>query len=478
MGIKKALAALGFGAIICTGSVIAITPADVQAATKSNVVIIYLDDVSQNQRRLWCDENRTPSLAQFCDRGVEFRNAYGSTPVCGPARKNLLTGKYSHNNGFTDNANSVLDSLESSLNVQLQKSGYRTIYVGKPMNGFTKAAPTRKSVYQLAKGWNHFDVIHKHLSSVYQKFYSYYLWTRKSYSFKGTKTKDHSTLVIGRRIAKHIRNAPKATPVFAVASLPSGHTPNIPVRTFVGHPKCRNVNPWTSPSYNEQDVSDKPNYVQDFSRLSQKSYDLTSRCEEMMGVDRTFGKIKKALKETGRYRNTLFIFTSDNGWLMGEHRKIGKRLPYAAPVPLYMTWPARLGNSKRVIKEPVSNVDFAPTLCALADCIIPGADGMNLLPLLTGKVNRLNREFIYLEYLHTKGSYPAWYGLVTTKSYSQDTTWTYTKYKTGEAEHYDLTNDPWQLENLAGKDANQSVQKELNGMLMEVVNRDNVKFIN
>ena len=95
----------------------------------------------------------------------------------------------------------------------------------------------------------------------YKSFYKYNWKTRYSTSWKGTGRNDHSTRVVGNRVARQIRNAPRNKPVFAVASVYSGHTPNIAFLEHVGSAKCAGIKPWSGGAYNEKDVSDKPTYI-------------------------------------------------------------------------------------------------------------------------------------------------------------------------------------------------------------------------
>lgn len=168
-----------------------------------------------------------------------------------------------------------------------------------------------------------------------------------------------------------------------------------------------------------------------------------------MTVDWAVQRVRNALASQGRLSNTLMIFTADNGWMLGEHRLLGgKRVPYATPVPLYVRWPAEIGTDRRLETERVSNVDIAPTICDVAGCSLPQADGMSLLPLIRGTAARLDRLFVYEEFLDSVPPSPAWYSIRTTKKYSTSKRWVYTEYRSGARELYDLVSDPGQLRNL------------------------------
>ena len=453
MGLRRALTALGIAAA-CAGASVFATPSQAPttaAETRPNVVVISLDDVSPNTSWLWSNPDRTPELSRFTRYGVEFSSAVTSTPLCGPSRATLLTGQYGHNHNVTDNQASKLRP-RGTLAPRLKRAGYHTVMVGKYINGLDEAAPRQSDVKRYAQGWNRFDVIWKRQVAGQGQFHGYQLWTRKGALNKGHKPWDHSTYVVGQRIAQHIRSAPRDQPVFALASFAAGHVPNTPLAWHRGSRACTGIQPYSPPSYDEADVSDKPIYIRTLPRLRPAAVNLRRHCEEMLGVDEAVATIRRALQQTGRLRDTLLIFTADNGYLHGDHRAPlpgAKKWPHAVEVPLYMLWPARLGGQPRVVSEPVSNVDLPVTICALAGCRMRKADGRDISPLLTGEADRLERRFLYTEMLRAHQDMPPWYGLVTTGAYASDRIWHYTEYANGGHELYDLTRDPHRLRNLA-----------------------------
>jgi len=478
MVVSQALAAMGLALACAAGPVTVGGVEEAEAPdARPNVVVLYVDDVNPNTSWLWDKRNRTPSLAKFGDQGVEFRNAVGSTPLCGPSRATLLTGQYGHVHGVTGNRLRKLDP-SSTLATKLTSVGYHTILAGKYGNGIERVTPTQESVWKYARGWSKFDIIWKRQTMGQGQFYGYRLWTKAGVRDKGYRPTDHSTFVIGNRVAQHIRTAPEDRPLFAVASLSSGHWPNTPLAWHRGSAACSQAKPYRSPSFNERDVSDKPAYIRSLPRLDKASFGLRTRCEEMLGVDGALARIRGALQQTGRLDNTLLLFTADNGYLLGDHRMPGlggKKWPHAVPVPMYALWPAELGNKRRVVREPVSNVDIPTTICELAGCSLDDADGASLLPLLKGTAGKLDRQFLYTEMLHPWHDMPPWYGLVTTRGYSTKAIWQYTEYATGGRELYDLTRDPFRLNNVAWRPRQAERVKELHEMLhREVVEPDGV----
>jgi len=489
MQLDKALAALGV-ALACATATVSLGGAEAAAAAaqpevpaardeRPNVVVLYVDDVDPKTPWLWGNRERTPHLARFRNQGVEFRHAVGSTPLCGPSRATLLTGQYSHNHGVTGNNLREFDPSDT-LATRLQDAGYHTMLVGKAGNGIEDVAPRRKDVERLAQGFDHYDVIWKRPVKFQGQFYGYSMWTRDEVLRKGYRSQDHSTYVVGKRLAGHIRKAPDDQPVFAIASLNSGHDPNTPFRWHEDAEDCARVGAYKAPSYNENDVSDKPAYIRDLPRLKRSSFDLRSRCEEFMGVEATLRRIRGALRETGRLRNTLFVFTADNGYLMGDHRMPGvgdKWWPHSIPIPLYVLWPEALGNERRVVREPVSTVDLPVTICALAGCSLKDADGLDITPLLRAEADELEREYLYLELLRPRDRMPPWYGLMTTRAFDEEVVFQYVEYRSGERELYNLTRDPYRLHNLAAKDRKAALVEELHRRLHdEVITPERVAF--
>lgn len=447
------------------------------APARPDIVLIYLDDFAPYPASLWSHAGRTPELARFVDRGLEFEHAFVSTPLCGPSRANLLTGRYGHASGVIRNDIAAYDP-RGTLGPMMRRAGYRTAFIGKHINRLADVYDSRARMRRLSAGWDRFDVI-------WERQGRYYGWRqyRKSATRRyGAAESDHSSWVAAERAVHHIRSTPAGEPLFLVLSLYDGHAPLKPLRRFEDHPACADLAGWSGGAYDEADVSDKPAYIRVKPRLAESAFDLVDRCEQLLTVDWVLGRVRQALEETARAGNTLQVLTSDNGSLMGDHRLFGKGPPYSAAVPLYMRWPAVLHNQKRIVREPVSNVDHAPTFCALAGCRIGRADGRSLVPLIRGTRSRLARDFLYLELLHgargwgtDPGARPAWVSIVSTRRYST-TPWSYIRNRGGREELYDLSADPHQLENLAGRPAYAPVLRDMRSFKARVWKRHDVRW--
>jgi arylsulfatase A-like enzyme len=446
-------------------------------ARRPDIVMFYLDDFAPQPRSLWSDPERTPHLARFVNRGLRFDNAIVSTPLCGPSRAGLLTGRYGHSTGVIANDVSPYRG-DNTIAEKLGKAGYRTVYVGKHINRLAEDRPARVQMDRLAQHWDEFDVMWEDQG----KFYDWLQYRKDETVRYGLEPGDHSSRVAAELAVEHIEETPDGQPLFLLISLVDGHQPNIPMRRHADHPSCAGVEPWSGPAFNERDVSDKPSHIRATPRLSIEAYDLVSRCEQSLTVDWVIGKVTKALRDAGRLEDTMQVLTADNGWLMGDHRIVGKSYPYATAVPAYVRWPAVLGSARRVVEDPVSNLDWLPTFCDLAACGIPNADGMSLLPLITGETDRLEREFLFVELLYDNARYPddprarpAYTGVESTLGYS-DTRWAFTRYSNGEAELYNLSEDPHRLENLYGQPGHRKVTRALQRFHKSVKQADGVQW--
>ena len=439
--------------------------------------MFYLDDFAPQPRSLWSDRERTPHLARFVERGVRFDNAIVSTPLCGPSRAGLLTGRYGHDTGVIANdagpyraSNDVADKLSSV--------GYRTLYVGKHINRLAESRPTRSQMDRLAANWDAFDVMWEDQG----KFYDWTQYRKEQTVAYGSEPGDHSSRIAAERAAVHIHETPADQPLFLLVSLVDGHIPMTPMARFEGAESCADVEPWTGPAYNEADVSDKPAHMQALAPRLESGYDLVPRCEQSLTIDWVIGRVNRALRDAGRLDDTLQVLTADNGWLRGDHRLEGKSYPYAVPVPAYVRWPAELGTRRRVIEEPVTNLDWLPTFCDVAGCGLRRADGLSLLPLLRGETDRLDRQVLFVELLYDNARYPqdptarpAYTGVETTLGYS-DVRWAYTRYSNGEVELYNLSEDPYRLENLSAEPGYAAVTRDLKRLHRSLRQADDVDW--
>jgi arylsulfatase A-like enzyme len=223
------------------------------------------------------------------------------------------------------------------------------------------------------------------------------------------------------------------------------------------------------PSFNEADVSDKPAAIRRLPRLSPATIGCLTelnqqRIESLQSVDRGVAKIVDAVTAAGEIDNTVFVFTSDNGYLIGQHRvPQGKVLPYepSIRVPLIIRGPGFAAGAVR--SRLTATIDLAPTLVDLAGATPKRTvDGISLLPA-SGVAQHADRDIVLEAGPKTVDGPMTFTGLRTER-------YTYIEYATGERELYDLQKDPYELQNLAGDPGVAGVQRALAAELARVRN--------
>jgi N-acetylglucosamine-6-sulfatase len=431
------------------------------SSDKPNIVLFYVDDLGPHDGRLWGNASLTPALHQvFVANGVNFSDAIGETPLCCPGRGGLLTGLHTHNHGVGANDARLLDPAEN-VGRALERAGYRSFLIGKYLNKPNLLSPFEWLEH--ASGWGEFDVFRSPTTdNPSNYFYDYVIYTKQGDVAYG---KHHSNRMIAERTIQRLRETPVGQPVFAMVSLYAPHAPGLPMPEHVGDKRCAGMAPWKPPNYNEADVSDKhPNLQKLPLQKSTAGWPMVKLCEQMLGVDWVVQQVTQELIAQGRFDNTLFIFTADNGMAWGQHRLgADKQWPYTTPVPLYMRWPARWGGTARTITDLVSNIDLAPTLCDAGGCALgpypggqAGPDGVSLLPLLDGTRDSLARNAV----LESNFDKSVFYSMRTSASHPLGR-WHYVEWGDGFRELYDLNTDPWEMDNVVALPANQSVRSQL-----------------
>jgi arylsulfatase A-like enzyme len=433
----------------------------------TNVVMITTDDMTTTDLR-WMPKTR----ALIGGAGVAFEDSLAPHPLCCPSRAQLLTGQHAHNNGVRTNhpplgGYRALDSSET-LPVWLDRAGYQTAFMGKYLNQYGERRP-----HHVPAGWDDW------LAPMH-RVYDYYNFTantngrlrRYSGTYQTEMYADRTERLIpemaGRKepfflwqshLAPHA-----ACPAWASRNEMSCWEPALPSTQYNGWYDDVMPPQLDDPAYNERDVSDKPEQIASLPRLNRYPASLIDRFQErvesLRSVDDAVARTVDALKRAGVLDNTLVIFTSDNGYLMGQHRASGKTLPYepSLQVPLLMRGPSVPAGVRR--PATTGTLDLAPTALAAADAEagLP-VDGRNLLPVAAGR--KPGWETVLVQGGPRNADSGWMYRGVRTSRY------TYVEYReTGEVELYDRRRDPHQLRNVAGSDAYTAVQAELRDRLL------------
>jgi N-acetylglucosamine-6-sulfatase len=432
------------------------------AAAKPNIVLILTDDQALHEL---ADMPKTQAL--LAGHGTTFSNAYVINPLCCPSRATILTGKTSGETDVWDNVppdggwgSFKASGLEQSdLPVWLRNAGYQTSLVGKYLNGYKPATVTK-----VPKAWSDWHALALGADGADAEgkggYYDYTTSDNGVGTVHGSAESDYSTTVLGDDAVRFVRNAAPGKPLFLWFAPRAPHGPATPEAKYASAPCLTAAAPRTT-AFNEPDVSDKPAYIRARPKVGVVAIDTlaVNRCRTLLSVDDQVGRLEQALADTGRLSNTLIVFMSDNGYLLGAHRWNGKTVPYeeATHVPMVIRWDGHVP-AGATDDSVVLNLDIARTFAAAAGATSPGAGGADIL---TGGSHS---EFL-LEHQSEapgqEGSVPAYCGVHTKTA-------VYVQYVTGEQELYDLTADPHETTNLAGDPAHAAQLAQLHADAMSL----------
>ncbi|MBA2415907.1 MAG: sulfatase, partial [Geodermatophilaceae bacterium] len=331
--------------------------------------------------------------------GTSFSNFVVSTPGCSPSRASILRGQPPHTHGlwtgkgpeggYSAFARTGLE--RSTVATWLQDRGYRTALVGKYLNEYGVKPETAK----VPPGWDEW------CAAPEIKYFDYDLIENDRVVHRGNKPEDYLTDVLSRKAITFLETAARSDkPFFLYLAPRAPHGPATPAPRYArafGNAKVPRTD-----AFNEADVDDKPSYVHQSPRLRRKQIRTLDalhrdRLRTLQSVDKMVEDVLTTLRRTGTLDNTDVFFTSDNGFLLGQHRRADKGLPYeeAIRVPLLVRGP---GVPSRVEPSVTSNIDRAPTLADLAGAATPDfVDGRSLVPLLRGETPSVWRTATLVE---------------------------------------------------------------------------------
>jgi arylsulfatase A-like enzyme len=462
MGITAGLAVVGFGTQDAN-----LSQASAAAQGRPNVVVIETDDQTLESMKVMTHVN-----SLIGDQGVTFANSFVNFSLCCPSRATFLTGQYAHNHGVMNNQppNGGFPRFEAlhasdNLAVWLQRAGYYTAMIGKYLNDY-------KNKPLVPPGWTEW-----HATAPYdQRVYSYPINNDGHLVDYGQSPTDFKQDVLTRKATDFVnRRAPSTQPFFLWLTYTAPHNggppnPNPPQNCeSAAKPAPRDAHAFDNaplpkpPNFNETDVSDKPQSIQNLPRLNpteiatiQRKY----RCEleSLLSVDVGVQKVVNALKQKGELDNTLLIYTSDNGFFHGEHRIPDEKTNLyeeSIRVPLEMRGP---GVPQGETFDPlVINADLAPTIVDAANAnhgqVV--VDGQSLFPVIRHPGLDQNRELLIEE--------PGFKAIRTER-------YLYAEHKSGAKELYDLQNDPYELQSLHADPTYASVKADLASRLHTLKN--------
>ena len=402
-----------------------------QRSARPNVVVVMTDDQDVRSLRVMSTVRE-----QLRRSGTTFTNSFATFPLCCPSRSTFLTGQYAHNHGVQDNeppagGYAAFDDSRT-LPISLRAAGYRTGLVGKYLNGY--------STRRVPPGWSDWHALMRH----HNRMYGYVLNENGRSRSYGSRPRDYQTDVLARKAAGFIDRASRGRKPFFLTlatGAPHSETGREPgARNPRPAPRHRDRFRRTQlprpPSFNEADISDKPAFVRSEPLIRGQALKTLAgrhrgRLGSLLAVDDAVRRLVAELRDAGELANTLIVFTSDNGFLLGEHRLTAKTKLYeeSARVPLLMRGPGVPRGVER--RQITGNIDLAPTILD-----VTGAqprrlmDGRSLIPLARSPGAASARDILF----ENQGS-----AAVRTSRYL------YAEHRSGETELYDLRADPFQL---------------------------------
>jgi N-acetylglucosamine-6-sulfatase len=397
---------------------------------RPNIVLIIIDDARSDFYS--CNGAapffQTPYIDRIANEGVNFKNYFDVCSICAPSRACMATGLYPVKNGATDNDGHIKPGIKT-VNHLLHEDGYYTAMIGK-----------NHGIFKYQSGDFDYWMSSKNDDSDPVKFFDY---NGSVTAAIGSTTKvftDSAFALIERT----------NDPLFLWLSYRVPHDPVVPSPEYVGlfDDDIMPIGPDTA-----KYTVNYPSYLDGFKpkRLI-GGQDLINQYKNIYEViaelDSSVGRLFDALEESGKLDNTLLIFVSDNGHMLGEHGLFLKRLAYdpSMRIPLFMRYPKWFSDSSVNTNQMTLNIDIAPTILDAAG--IPNTydmDGSSLNKLYSGETNR---ETMYYQYLYATD---AGFGDVPGIRAIRDFTYKYVYHgciNDTTEEFFDLVNDPDEMTNL------------------------------
>lgn len=383
---------------------------------------------------------KTPHFDALAKNGILFENAFVTTSLCAPSRASILTGQYVHKHGVIGNGPRLPEGTPT-FPQELQKGGYETAFIGKWHMGRATDDPRPGFDHWVSfpgQGVYYNPRFNVNGERVKRKGYISDLLTEYAEEFIHRDHEKPFCLYLSHK-AVHADFAPaeRHKGVYANQKYPHPASMADTEENYKGKPDWvrRQRNSWHGVDGMYNKTTDFDTFVKPYA-------------ETVLGLDDSVGRVVAALKDEGILDSTLLIYTSDNGFMFGEHGHIDKRTMYepSIRVPLIVHCPELFsGGQKR--KEMIVNLDFAPTILETAGVKIPDSiQGRSFLSLLKGEETEWRKDFLY-EYFW-EAPFPQTPTIVGVRGERYKLIRTHGTWD--RAEFYDIIEDPDEMNNLIG----------------------------
>lgn len=469
-------------------------------AQRPNIIYIMSDDHDNDAISAYNKKFiQTPNIDRLAREGMLFTRAFVGNSICGPARATLLTGQHSHKNGMKDNR-TRFDSSKITLPKLLQESGYQTAIVGK---WHLHSYPTGFDYWKILPGQGQYfepRIISMQGDTSTYHGYATDVITDEAIKWLDNRDKSKPFLLLLHHKAPHRY-------FFApLKYIEQFHTKTFPEPATLYADMSNHGKAWQLQTMSilkdmklSSDLKVDPEYLMDIPELKPDSAEIAyykaimNRIPEpdrtrikaiykergelirqlhptgkdllkykyqwymqdylacVASVDENIGRVLRYLDSTALTKNTLVIYTSDQGMYLGENGWFDKRWMYdvSMQVPLLMRWPGHI-KAGSVNNTLVQNIDYAPTMLGVAGILFsPGMQGVNLLPFLTGRQKNLTRKNLYYHFYE----YNADHTVLPHLGIRGERYKLIYFYTVNEWELYDLKKDPAELTNLSNSAA-------------------------
>jgi arylsulfatase A-like enzyme len=371
---------------------------------RPNILYIMADDHAAHALSCYGSKiNQTPNLDRLAAQGMRFDNAFVTNALCGPSRACVLTGKYSHINGFPDNKpKTVFDGSQQTFIKLLHDAGYQTGVVGK---WHLVSDPTGFDQWSVLVGQGrYFDPIFiTNGKRETVKGYVTDVITDKALDFLKNRKKDQPFCLMYHHKAPHREWEPDAKH----AKLYDDHDIPLP-ETFYDKYEHRGTaahdqDMTIAKTLTKADVKMDPPAGLTGDKLTEWKYQrfIKDYLRVIASLDDNVGRVLDYLDANGLTENTIVVYTSDNGFFLGDHGWFDKRFMYeqSLRVPLIVRYPAKV-KAGSVSKAMTVNVDYAPTFLEYAGVKVPAdIQGKSLKPVLEEQTTPADwRTSIYYHY--------------------------------------------------------------------------------
>lgn len=472
---------------------------------RPNIVFLFSDDHACHAIGAYGSKiNETPRLDSLASTGVLFENSFCCNSICGPSRAAILTGKHSHKNGFLGNFSKTFDGGQTTFPKLLQQVGYQTALVGK---WHLKSTPTGFDHWEILPGQGSYynpDLIDAEGMKRYPGYCTTVV-TDRALSWLEQRDPDKPFLLMCQHKAPHRtwapdiqylnkyddRNLPEPPTLFddyenRSATLKDNHMSV--ADHFYYHYDLKVFNP--VPFATDREKRLKNGEIRRMSPEQRAAWDAAYgpknkafleaaptgkdlvrwkyqrymkdyiRCID--SVDDNVGRVLDYLEEQGLAENTLVVYSSDQGFYLGDHGWYDKRWAFeeSLRMPLLMRWPGVIAPGTRV-DALVQNIDYGPTFLEAAGVAVPDEmQGASMLPLFQGRTQDWRTALYYHYYEHGGEHNVPRHEAVRTDR------WKLINFYSNDGYNlFDLQNDPMEMRDVAGDPAHaeafQTMQAEL-----------------